>query len=360
MTPDALRVLLVDDDEVDRARVRRLLDGSYDVTEAATAADGLGHLEDAADVVLLDVRLPDDDGVNLVPAFAARGLPVVMLSGVEDTGVVVEAMRRGAMDYLVKSRMDAAALERAVRAAIETASLRRAVAEQQVVLGEQAAALEAKNAEVRALASALTLAEQAERQRISALLHDHLQQLLYGAQLMIESLRAAPRDGDRVTRAAEAVAQCVEAARELTLDLTPPVLDEEDFSVALAWVAAHVGERHGLGVEVVAEDAVVVPSRDLRVLLVELVRELLFNVVKHAGASSARIRLSRVGGRLTVAVEDDGGGFDPAALRTGVGFGLFSVRGRLELLGGRFEIDSVPGDGTRAVLSIDLEDAGGR
>jgi signal transduction histidine kinase len=358
-----LRLLLVDDDEVDRARVRRLLGDGYAVGEAATAGEGRACAEaEPWDLVLLDVRLPDAEGVDLVPWFAARDLPVVMLTGVEDAEVVVGAMRRGAADYLVKGRMEAAALERAVRRAVETAALRREVAEQQARLAEQAAALAQRNREVRELASALTLAEQAERQRVSALLHDHVQQLLFGAQFAVQSLRRLAADGRAeadLDRAHDALSESIEATRQLTLDLTPPVLDEEDYSVALRWLAGHVGARHGLDVEVVSDGPAVVERREVRVLLTELVRELLFNVVKHAGVGRARVRVGADGGALAVVVEDEGAGFDPGALADGNGadggFGLYSVRGRLELLGGRLDLDAAPGRGTRATIHVALD-----
>ncbi|MDT7855401.1 response regulator [Rubrivirga sp. S365] len=352
---DPVDVLLIDDDEVDRAHVRRLLDGAYAVREASTAAEGRALAEATPpDLVLLDVRLPDADGPTLLPWFVERGLPVVMLTGVEDAEVVVEAMQGGAADYLVKGRMDAGTLGKATRAAVETAALRREVAAQQARLAEQAAALEVANREARELAAALTLAEQAERRRISSLLHDHVQQLLFGAQFSVQALRRLATD-DRaeadLDRAHDALAQSIEATRTLTLDLTPPVLDDEDYSVALRWLGDHVERQHGLAVDVVAEGSAVVRRREVRVLLTELVRELLFNVVKHAGTDRARVRLDGRDGTIAVSVEDGGAGFDPALL-DGAGFGLYSVRGRLELLGGRLDLESVPGRGTRATIEI--------
>lgn len=355
MPPDRpdLRLLLVDDDEVDRARVRRLLDPAYDVVEAATAAAArvAAGSDGPFDLVLLDVRLPDTDGVELLPAFAAAELPVVMLTGVEETEVVVEAMQGGAQDYLAKGRMTAESLERSVRRAVETAGLRRAVV-------EQAAALERKNREVRELASALTLAEQAERRRIAELLHEHLQQLLIGAQLSVQAVRnevgAGSAAGRQTARAQEAIDACIAATRRLTLDLTPPVLDSEDFGVALRWLGAHVEETHGLAVEVVADDAVVVPHLALRVLLTEVVRELLINAVKHAETDRARVHVAVHDGTLAIVVSDEGRGFDPAA-RDADGFGLYSARGRLELVGGRLELQSALGEGTRATITIGLD-----
>ena len=363
---EGLRLLLVDDDAVDRARVRRLLDPGHVVVEAATADAARGAVEAAEaagppfDLVLLDVRLPDVDGVALLPSFEGRGLPVVMLTGVEETEVVVEAMQRGAQDYLAKGRMEAAGLERALRRAVETAALRRAVAEQRDRLAEQAATLEARNQEVRALASALTLAEHAERRRVAGLLHDHLQQLLFGAQLTVQSIQneagAETPIGQRTARAHEALETCIEVVRRLTLDLTPPVLDNEDVGVALRWLATHVEETYGLEVEVAVEDEVVVENLALRVLVTEVVRELLFNAVKHAETDRARVRVAGLDGSLTVTVADAGRGFDPEA-RPEDGFGLYSARGRLELVGGRLDLRSAPGAGTRATLTVPVDAA---
>ena len=334
----------------------RLLARGHTLVEAPTAAIGRAMAEaEAPDLVLLDCRLPDADGVDLVPWFSSRGFPVIMLTGVDDTMVVVEAMQRGALDYLVKGRMDAVSLERSLQSATETASLRRAVAQQQKQLGEQAAALEVKNREVRELANALTLTEQAERRRIADLLHDHLQQILYGARLLIQSLPDPDDEGavERAERASTALSQGIQVIRRLTLELTPPVLDNEDFSIALRWLASHITETYDLKVTVAAENAVVVESLEVRVLLVELVREILFNTVKHAEARQAHVRLSVSEEALHLEVNDDGKGFDPQQVKQG-SFGLYSVRGRLELLGGVLKLDSASGAGTRATLTVPL------
>jgi signal transduction histidine kinase len=107
-------------------------------------------------------------------------------------------------------------------------------------------------------------------------------------------------------------------------------------------------------VEVEAEED---PDADeeSRVTLFRSVRELLFNVVKHAGVTSARIRLGRTAdGRVCIVVSDEGAGFNPETLRTRDrtegGFGLLSLRERLDLLGGRLEVESAPGRGSRFTI----------
>ena len=97
-----------------------------------------------------------------------------------------------------------------------------------------------------------------------------------------------------------------------------------------------------LVVDVEADPRAEPASEDLRILLFEATRELLFNVVKHARTSSARVTLSAApGGGLEIVVSDEGAGFNPAEPKLdramATGFGLFSIRERLELLGGRMQ-----------------------
>lgn len=388
-----LRVLVVDDDEVDRARVLRVLHPEHAAREAATAAESRRLAEGGfdggpPDVVLLDLRLPDADGTDLLPWFEARGLPVVMLTGVEDTAVVVDAVRRGALDYLTKGELAGPALERALRRATEAAALRRSVAEHRAEveahrdrLAAQAAALERANgaledangalrekeARVRELARALTLAEQEERQRIAYVLHEDLQQTLAGAAMMA-SVGAA----DSLLAALE---QAIRTARTLAHELAPPLLGEEGLDGLLRWAADQARDQHGLAVEVSVRGPVTVAEEHVRVLLYQFLRELLFNVSKHAGTGEARVTVEVVsadgdsaegrgadgtadGTAVRVSVEDEGAGFEPAAPGgPATGFGLASVRERVELVGGRLAVASAPGAGTRVTLTVPLSGA---
>ena len=360
-----LTVLIVDDDEVDREQVRRLLPREHEVCEAASIAEAHACLgSHDVSLTLLDYRLPDADGVELLPTLRERHIPVIMLTGVESPEVIVNAMQLGAQDYLVKGALTEDGLRRAIANALEKAALVRAVAEQQRALAQQAAALEAKNREIRALALALTLAEQEERRRVAYILHDDLQQQLYGANFALGLLRSAERLEDvrpSADRVSAILKGALETARNLAVELTPPVLEQEDLEAAFTWLASHVSDLHGLHLEVVVESPCHVPSRGLRVLLLQLARELVFNVIKRAGVNEARIRLGEHDGCYTIAVEDDGRGFDvanaPALSRetAPTGLGLYSVRERLELLGGRLDIESREGEGTRATIWAPVE-----
>ena len=247
------------------------------------------------EIVLLDYRLPDADGIDLLPEFVAHHVPVIMLTGMEEPEMIVGAMQRGAHDYLPKGRLTEEGLEHAIGNAVEKAALRRAVDEQQRALAEHAMELEEKNREVRALASALTLAEQAERRRVSDLLHDNIQQLLFGAKLTLGLLHQSASDTTadsaafrtHLEEAEQILDEAIDTTRHLAVELTPPVLDREDVAVALRWLAEHMSTMYRVSIDVVTECSCHIPSRELRILVIQIVRELLFNVVKHAGVMHA-------------------------------------------------------------------------
>jgi CheY-like chemotaxis protein len=116
-----------------------------------------------------------------------------------------------------------------------------------------------------------------------------------------------------------------------------------------------MADKHGLFVDLEAEADGLIPEQ-MRFLLFDSVRELLFNVVKHSRTSSAAISVRRVNAHLQVTVSDQGVGFDPIAMTVagakGAGFGLFSIRERLELLGGDLKIHSAIDQGSRFTITL--------
>lgn len=225
---------------------------------------------------------------------------------------------------------------------------------------ERTAALESRAAQLRNLTAQLTQAEQSERQRLAQVLHDHHQQLLFGAKMQSGVLkRNAPPTEETVKgfrNLEEALDQAIATSKSLTVELYPPVLYDEHLAQVLEWLAGRMRQLHRLTVEVKADPGPVPMAQDVRVVVFQAVRELLFNVVKHAATDRAELRMSRVeDGRIRIVVSDDGAGFDPIGRRDNAassGFGLFSIRERLELLGGSLECESRPGSGTRVTLLV--------
>lgn len=212
----------------------------------------------------------------------------------------------------------------------------------------------------------MTLAEQRERKRLAQVLHDHIQQLLVGAKIRLAILgRMETRELQRAAKDVdELLNQAIDASRSLTAELSPPILHEAGLAAALDWLASWMKDQHGLVVKVSIDAQANPGQEDVSVLLFQSVRELLFNVVKHAQVKTARLEMSRRGDRLEVVVSDEGVGFDPSQVhhekRSAASFGLFSIRERLGLLGGIMKIESAVGRGSRFTLAAPLQQVGVR
>jgi two-component system, NarL family, sensor histidine kinase UhpB len=205
-------------------------------------------------------------------------------------------------------------------------------------------------------------AEEEERKRIARELHDETAQSL--AALLIR-LRLA-RDMDDPTERAALIEElrlqltaALEGIRRFARGLRPPALDELGLGPAIESHLRVVSETMGLPVRLEAEplDHALWPQAELA--LYRIVQEALSNVVRHAGATRATVRIRRENGFVAVTVEDDGKGFDPAEVlgRDGGGLGLHGMQERASYLGGRVTVESEPGRGTRVRAEIPMAEA---
>ncbi len=217
--------------------------------------------------------------------------------------------------------------------------------------------------EVYELTRKLARIEQQERRRVAKLLHDEIQQRIYGIGLHVGLARQNARSGkaDMVLKELATVetwlGESTNILRKLALDLSPPAIHEEGLVRLLVQLAEHMNETHGLNVEV-RSDHRFETEPEVRVLLFQAVYELLFNVVKHARVRFATVDLRTVASQVEVRVIDDGAGFnsDAAVSRDEIdpGGGLLGLRERLGAVGGSIEIDSAPAKGTRITVRMPL------
>ncbi len=224
-------------------------------------------------------------------------------------------------------------------------------------VAERTIELERQNQKLRRLANQLTQAEHVERQRLGRNLHDGLQQLLVAAKMQLSLCR-----GDRTARSIEALGrlldESISASRSLSYELSPPALHYSSLSEALEWLTRWFRENHHFQVQLRVDESLPnVPYHD-KIFLFNAIRELLLNAVKHSGANTATVNLyCKTPDELRVDVSDQGHGFDAGKLVESLdagGFGLFSIRERLQALGGDFTLDSKPGVGTTIILSLPL------
>jgi PAS domain S-box-containing protein len=218
-------------------------------------------------------------------------------------------------------------------------------------------------AELKSLASQLSLTEERERHRLATDLHDQIGQSLVISKIKLDQLRKSS-GSDEFNKSLEDISkyleQIIDDTRALTFDLSYPILYELGFEAAVAeWLTDQIQEKHGIRTEFVDDCHNKPLDDDICVLLFRNVRELLINVVKHAQADKVRVSIRKIKGNICISVEDDGVGFDPveaASLATKrAKYGLFSIRERLEQLGGKIEINSKIGNGSRIIMKAPLK-----
>ena len=210
-----------------------------------------------------------------------------------------------------------------------------------------------RTSQLRMLAAELTQTEQRERRRIAHILHDHFQQLLVTVKHRLNRIRNRTQDADLLDQLQQAegiLGEAIHASRSLTVELCPPVVYDMGLAAALQWLGRWMWDNHGLTVEVQADDQANPSAEEVNVLLFEAVRELLFNVLKHAQTLHARVEMRSAAGQTCIVVRDEGSGFDPSAQDRSKGFGLFGIRHRLEMLGGTLQVESTRGRGTCITL----------
>jgi PAS domain S-box-containing protein len=226
-----------------------------------------------------------------------------------------------------------------------------------------------QTAEVRRLASDLTKAEQRERHRIAQILHEDLQQRIYAVKMQLEFLQEGLGTENRlisqeIASVNKQLAEILAHTRHLSVELSPPILRDEGLTQAFQWLAFQMEKQHGLQIAVRAEGSYFIADESLRVMLFTCVRELLFNIVKHAGVNQALVSLRQSNADLQIEVQDQGKGFDIAVLEEGDkiireegeprrhSFGLPTLRHQLSLIGGQMEIQSEPDRGTFITITI--------
>lgn len=216
--------------------------------------------------------------------------------------------------------------------------------------------------QLRSLASELSLAEERERRRISNLLHDHIGQLLATARMRLGWIESAVNDEAierEIDQIRDHIGQAIQFGRSLIFELSPPILYDLGLEAALEWLADQVEKQNKIHREF-ETDGLEKPIRDeIRVLLFTAVRELLVNVVKHSGATRVKVTVRRMDGSISIHVADDGRGFDASRYSYHIaearGFGLFSIRERLQSLGGHVDVRSQAGRGARIILLAPLK-----
>lgn len=207
-------------------------------------------------------------------------------------------------------------------------------------------------------------AQEEERRRVARDIHDGPAQVMANAIMRLEIVEKLiiedpPRASQELKELRKTITEGLREIRRIIFDLRPMILDDLGLAPALRRYVNDFSARHGLAVEmnVLGKETRVDPVIELA--LFRIVQEALHNVRKHALASKAVVTLGYGASVIGASVEDDGKGFDMAAVSRGLAkaekFGISGMRERAKLLGGSVDIDTAPGRGTRVTVRIPIE-----
>ena len=219
-----------------------------------------------------------------------------------------------------------------------------------------------RQGELIELSRKLTSAEEDERKRISAELHDGTGQLLAAAKMKLELItdrvaQSQPETGEALEEAVGLLSRSLDEVRNISSGLHPSLLDELGLVSAVRWLARKTTQSSGIDVKVKVRGFKQRLPAAIETPLFRVVQESLTNLARHSRASKAMVTLSASDSNVKVAVRDDGIGFVPAKeYESPTGLGLQMIRQRVRWLGGEFKLESAPGKGTSLEVQIPLEE----
>jgi signal transduction histidine kinase len=206
------------------------------------------------------------------------------------------------------------------------------------------------------------LAQEEERRRVARELHDETTQSILGISMRLEAAAALPAsEVDKIKALLNDVRNLavttLDSVHKIIFDLRPSVLDDLGLLSAMRWYAQNRLEPLGVKtrLEVTGEERPLPP--EIEITLFRVAQEAMTNIARHAEAKQVLITVEFQDGTISFEVEDDGRGFDPAvrvAHPAGLGVGLMGMRERVELIGGKFELDSRPHGGTHIRVEVPL------
>jgi signal transduction histidine kinase len=349
-----IRILLLEDNLADAELVKYALrEGglNFTMTRVDSKVQYLQEVEEnPPDIVLLDYALPDFDGFTALTIAQEKypDIPFIFVTGTLGEEVVIEMLKSGATDYVLKTRLSrlVPAVQRALREAGERAERRRTEER-----------LKKSHEQLRALSMYLQHIREDERIRISRQVHDELGQALTGLKMDLywlanrvpKQLRAVREKTKTMSAHIDTTIQTV---RRISTELRPGILDDIGLVAAIEWQAAEFQKRTGVKCEVTSEINEPILDEELNTAFFRIFQESLTNVVRHANASRVDVRLWEQQGNLFMEIKDNGRGISETELSNTKSLGLLGMRERAALLRGELTVSGLSGEGTMVRVRI--------
>ncbi len=296
------------------------------------AATWLQESAEVPDVILLDLTLPDKSGASLVDAIlqTAGSVPVIILTGFADIEFSTRSIALGISDYLVKDELNAPMLYKSIVYSIE-----RKRTYQQLQESE------------KRVIRAIIKTQEEERYEIGGELHDNVCQLLATSIMSLGMLRNTEHESYKsfYESTNNYINMAIEEIRNLSHRLAPVFFDDDTFEIAITSLvnSFNMAGKFDVLIDYDKKLSAKPMHRDLQLNLYRILQEQLRNISKYAQASRIMVSLQLKDAELELAISDNGIGFSPEKVRTGIG--MANMKRRAELFGGNFFLDTAPGKG---------------
>ncbi|MFY9926305.1 MAG: histidine kinase [Opitutaceae bacterium] len=354
----ALRIVLVEDSEPDVELIQRALLASgldFTMTTVETRERFEAELShQSPGIILSDFFLPRFDGSAAleIAMQLAPGVPFIFVTGVLGEEVVIEMMKKGATDYVLKSRL--ARLVPAVNRALRETEQRRENQKSQERLRRS-------HDQLRALTGHLRFVREEERTRIAREVHDELGQALTGLKLDLSWLSgkvAGKRALQRKISAMSAqVDTTIQTVRRIATELRPGVLDNLGLAAAIEWQTMDFQERTGIRCVIKMDLKETIWDREFGTMCFRIFQETLTNIVRHAKATRVDISLTQIDHELVMTVSDNGRGISEKDVIHARSIGLIGMRERVAQAGGQVFFFGLPARGTTVTMRVPMPTA---
>jgi signal transduction histidine kinase len=344
-----ISLLLVDDEPKNLYALRELLGSlGQNIISAPSGEEALRvALKHELAVILLDVRMPGMDGFEtarlLRAAERTRLTPIVFLTAAaEEMDSVFRGYEVGAVDYLIKPIVPEV-LKSKVAVFVE--------------LARKSAQLAESEQKLRALAAHLISVREEERAHIAREIHDELGQVLTGLKMEVAWLARRLNDDQRpllekTESMGQLIDQTVQTVRKISTGLRPEVLDEMGLVAAIGWQAKEFQKRTGIRCRLNLPQELGGLERDLSTTMFRVFQEILTNIARHSRATRVDVDLKSQSEHLVLEVADNGIGIGSVGRNGRRSLGLLGMQERALRVGGEVNIGSVPGHGTKVVVTI--------
>lgn len=337
-----LNILLIEDSPSDAFLIEEFLDESQDFNclhqHCKTLKEGMELLENKKfDVVLIDYNLPDSNGVShMEKLFNIHSeIPFIVLTGLTDKLVSIDAINRGAKDYLVKGDFDSNLLNRAILYALQRKKL-----DQENV-------------------TKILLAQDKEKERIARDVHDTLGQNLTSAVLQLQNIKNTLKaDHTEILESIEIALKCVNEAisesRGISRSLMPQTVQKFGLASGIESILMLLNNKT-IDFEFDNQIEFMRFEAQKELALFRIAQESINNILKYSRAKNAKITLKNEANVLIMQIEDNGIGFDLNAAENQKGIGIESIRTRTKAIGAKLELKSSPDVGTSIKITSEVK-----